>query len=357
MKKTVVILFHIGYWLCYLLIIAIMVGVVYRGNHHDAEYALKVQNAYKNIFLFAFFPAVLTFYLCYFLVFPKYLQKKKFLLAVIFGISSALGSAIVGYLIHRSLIDAGAVIDMDEGGKNGSSTYKIVLTVMTFINSISGLVALVIRGFITWFEEVKLKEELKQKNHETELALVKAQLDPHFLFNTLNNIDVLIVRDPNEASSYLNKLSDILRFMLYETKADQILLEKEIKYIEKYIELQKIRTSNSSYINFSVTGSTDNISVAPMIFIPFIENAFKHTTNKKTGNAIKVQIMIQNKTIIFVCENKFDPNRKMTGESNGLGNELIQKRLDLLYPEKHKLEVNKQADLYSVHLTIMPFQN
>ena len=89
-----------------------------------------------------------------------------------------------------------------------------------------------------------------------------------------------------------------------------------------------------------------------MVFIPFIENAFKHSTNKKIGNAITVQLFINKDNILFVCENKYDPNRKLIQESNGLGNELIQKRLHLIYPEQHLLELNKQTNLYSVKLTI-----
>jgi LytS/YehU family sensor histidine kinase len=223
---------------------------------------------------------------------------------------------------------------------------------MTFIASISGIGAVVIKGFITWFEEIKLKEALKQKNHETEMALIKSQLDPHFLFNTLNNIDVLILKDATEASNYLNKLSDILRFMLYETKTDEILLKKEIEYIEKYIELQKIRTSNANYVSFEIIGTLDMRTIAPMVFIPFIENAFKHSTNKKIDNAIRVQLFINQDSSIFVCENKFDPNRKVKQESNGLGNDLIQKRLHLIYPDQHWLEIDRQINLYSVKLTI-----
>lgn len=140
--------------------------------------------------------------------------------------------------------------------------------------------------------------------------------------------------------------------MLYETKSDKILLEKELEYIEKYIDLQKIRTSNSNYVSFQITGIPGNKTIAPMVFIPFIENAFKHTNNKKIDNAINVKIVIKKDTILFVCDNKFDPNRKLKQESNGLGNDLIQKRLNLIYPENHTLEIVKHADLYSVHLTI-----
>jgi two-component system, LytTR family, sensor kinase len=329
-----------------------MLAVFYRSSSHEIDQTLRIKNAFQSVFLFAFLPSFITFYFYYFLVFPKYLKQKKFFLSILFGVLISLGAAILSYVLIRFFIETGRMEDMDKDGKNGRSTAMGVILVITFISTITGIVALVIKGFITWFEEIKLKEELKQKNHETEMALIKAQLDPHFLFNTLNNIDVLIIRDPNEASGYLNKLSDILRFMLYETKTDEILLRKEIEYIEKYIELQKIRTSNANYVTFIVNGIAENKLIAPMVFIPFIENAFKHTTNKKTDNAINVQLTIDDNAIRFVCQNKFDSNRKAMDQNNGLGNELIQKRLNLLYPGKHTLNIVKQTDLYSVHLTL-----
>lgn len=329
-----------------------MLAVFYRSSSHAVDQTARIENAFISVFLFAFFPSLITFYLYYFLVFPKYLKQKKFLRSIIFGLLISMGAAVISYVLIRYFIETGRIVDMDQGGKNGRSTAIRVIIIMTFIASISGVVALVIKGFITWFEEIKLKEELKQKNHETEMALVKSQLDPHFLFNTLNNIDVLLLKDAAEASNYLNKLSDIMRFMLYETKTDLILLEKEIEYIEKYIELQKIRTSNLNYVSFHVTGAPGNKTIAPMIFIPFIENAFKHSTNKKIDNAINVHIFINKESIQFVCENKFDSNRKIKQESGGLGNDLIRKRLNLIYHEKHTLEIDKHIDHYSVHLTI-----
>lgn len=352
MKKSIIILLHIGFWLCYLLLVLIMLAVFYRSSAHNVDQTARVINAFNSVMLFAFFPSFITFYLSYFLVFPKHLKNRRIMRAIILGMLISIGAAIVGYIAIRYFIETGRIIDMDQGGKNGRSTAPRVIAVMTVISSISGMVALVIKGFITWFEEIKLKDELRQKNHETEMALVKAQLDPHFLFNTLNNIDVLIVKDPAQASSYLNMLSDIMRFMLYETKADKIALDKEVEYIKKYIELQKIRTSNKNYVNFHVTGSPANRAMAPMIFIPFIENAFKHTTNKKIDDAIHVQIIINKDRVQFICENKFDLNRTSTTGSNGLGNELIKKRLDLIYPGNYNLEIVKKLDIYSVYLTV-----
>ena len=329
-----------------------MLAVFYRSSSHSIDLTARIVNAFESLFLFAFLPSFITFYGCYSLVFPKHLQQKKFLLSIISGILISVVASILVYILMRFLIESGQLHDMDKGGKNGRSTVLIVIGAMSIISLISGILALVLKGFITWVDEIKLKEELQQKNHETEMALVKAQLDPHFLFNTLNNIDVLLLDDATVASQYLNKLSDILRFMLYETKTETILLEKEIEYIEKYIELQKIRTANPTYINFQVTGTPENRTIAPMVFIQFIENAFKHTTNKKIDHAINVEIFIEKKTIRFVCKNKFDSNRKLKQESSGIGNELIQRRLNLIYPEKHILELSKHCNLYTVNLTI-----
>jgi two-component system, LytTR family, sensor kinase len=181
-----------------------------------------------------------------------------------------------------------------------------------------------------------MKEALREKNHQMELALIKSQLDPHLLFNTINNIDALILKDAVQASNYLNK----------------ILLVKEIEYIEKYIALQKIRTSNEHYVQFAVTGNMGSKWIAPMVFIPFIENAFKHTNNKKIENAITVNIFIKDETIQLVCENKFDSKGQVKKTNSGLGNDLIQRRLNLVYAGKQVLEVHKTNDLYSVNLTI-----
>src|SRR5882757_6868060 len=114
-----------------------------------------------------------------------------------------------------------------------------------------------------------------------------------------------------------------MRFILYETKSEQILLHKEVAYMDTYIAVQKIRSSNPNYVKFSVTGVVGNKLIAPMVFIPFIENAFKHTNNKKIENAITVNIFIKDKTIQLICENKYDPKSQVKKTDSGLGNDLI----------------------------------
>lgn len=351
MRKSIIVLLHIGFWACYIALVFIVVGVYYRSGGYESDRETRIVNALENIFLFAFLPSFISYYLYYLVLFPRYLQQRKIFLSIVMGLLMTLGTAIVVYILHRYLIEAGYVIDMDEGGRKGRSTVVFVLIVMTIIGVITGAAALVLKGFITWFNEIKLKEMLKEKNFEMEMALIKSQLDPHLLFNTINNIDALILKDPAEASAYLNRLSDIMRFVLYETKGDQIPLSKEIEYIEKYIALQKIRTSNESYVNFAVTGEVRGRSVAPMVFIPFIENAFKHTNNKKLKDAIRICINVRDNDIQLICENKFD-SKSIKQPTGGLGNELAKKRLDLIYGEKHTLNVRKDDELYTVDLTI-----
>jgi len=342
---------HIGFWACYLLSILIILAVAYRNSATLGDQEARMVNALKSLFFFAFFPSLISFNLFYFYLFPKYVQQKKFLLSLLYGILITTAAAVTGYILLRYFIESGRIIDMDSGGTKGRSTAVIVITAMTLVGVICGIVALVLRGFITWFNEIKLKQMLKDKNHEMEMALIKSQLDPHLLFNTINNIDSLILKDAVAASDYLNKLSDIMRFVLYETTADKILLSQEIEYIGKYIALQKIRTANESYVHFTVMGTTGGKRIAPMVFIPFIENAFKHTNNKKVENAITIRIVIKDETVQLACENKYD-SKSVKQPVGGLGNELVQKRLNLIYAGKHILDVHRTDELYSVHLTI-----
>jgi LytS/YehU family sensor histidine kinase len=216
----------------------------------------------------------------------------------------------------------------------------------------SGILGGLFKGFVTWYSEIRVKEQLKQKNLQSELALLKAQINPHFLFNTINNIDVLIQKDAAAASRYLNQLSDMMRFMLYETSAELIPIAKELEYIQKYIELQKIRTANEKYVNFSITGGEEHVMVAPAIFIPFIENAFKHSTNKKIENAINIVLEIEKNAVTFSCLNYFESSESFRQASSGLGIELIKQRLHLLYHEKHHLEIVTRENQYEVKLTL-----
>ncbi|MFK7932050.1 MAG: sensor histidine kinase [Saprospiraceae bacterium] len=342
MKKPIFFLFHIGYWLAVVMFSLLLMGMISEIDENKRPFIFYTHHVFGCLTI----PAFLSFYGSYFWLFPNYLQQHKVRQFIGFGVLMLFLVGMLGanYLVFN--LGAEAVIIGD--------FYNVLLGAILIggISSINAIVGLVLKGFVTWFSEVELKEELAEKNHAMEMALVKSQLDPHFLFNTINNIDVLILKNPDEASEYLNRLSDIMRFMLFETKTEAIPLQKELAYIEKYIALQKIRTANENYVHYEVQGDNEQREIAPMIFIPFIENAFKHTDNKKIKNAISIKLNILPTSIAFSCVNKYNAERMNAENSNGLGNELIKKRLHLLYPETHELIVKNEENVYSVLLTI-----
>ncbi|MGD0341926.1 MAG: histidine kinase [Bacteroidales bacterium] len=208
------------------------------------------------------------------------------------------------------------------------------------------------KTFIEWIKDRKIKAELEKDKIRSQLELLKSKINPHFLFNTLNNIDVLIQEEPNKASEYLKKLSEILRFMLYESNEDKIPLNKEIEYIRKYIDLQKIRTSNMDFVKLEINGNTDDKYVAPMIFIQFIENAFKYATNKKIENAVNIRFDISGNSLSFYCCNHKNLSYENNQDKNGLGIDLIRQKLNLIYQKTYKLDIKNEENHYIVNLEI-----
>ena len=344
MKKPLIALLHIGYWFVFLLL-SMMMTYALSGNE-DLSNDVTEEVLAAALFFIVLLPAIITFYTFYLILFPRYFRQKKIGIAFLLGIAVAIGTTLFGFGFMSGVLYPNCAADM-----NVPEAVTFIIIASCF-NLVSGIIAFVIKGFSTWFEEVKLKEALQDKNHAMELALVKSQLDPHFLFNTINNIDVLILKDAEEASDYLNRLSDIMRFMLYETKTEEIPLSKEVDYIRKYIDLQKIRTANQTYVDFQLSGDLSGRKIAPMVFIPFIENAFKHTLNKKTADAIRILISVEKDKIHMSCINRIEQHRRIKTGEGGLGNDLIRKRLKLLYPDRHQLDTEQTEEAYQVQLTI-----
>lgn len=341
MKRTLTILLHIGYWSCYFLLLSIIILLTRLGS--DKVTLFSTGQMWQPFFLFTVLPAIISFYGFYFVV-SNYVAKKNSKAILASGITFIfLASIFTSCVLHFVYFPNFKVF-------NSLSSFFEIQTFFYVLALIHGILGLVIRGFLFWYADMKIKETLQKQNFEMEIALIKAQLDPHFLFNTLNNIDVLISLDAPKASLYLNKLSEIMRFMLYETKPERIPLRKEIDYIQRYLDLQKIRHSNPNFVEFKLKGNIENQVVAPMTFIPFIENAFKHTSTKKIGVAIEINLEIEKEKITFECKNEY--SQLSSTESNGLGNGLIKRRLALLYGQKQHLEFEKTDSFYVVKLSI-----
>jgi two-component system LytT family sensor kinase len=334
MKKSTVyiILLHLSYW-------GYIVNRLYVSYNPQAN--VDYQKLYFNSVVAVAF-GFIGFYIVYGYIFPYFIQKSK---PVTPGTSIILLFIILLFLVGLPCLQV--YFDLYKQEK-----YRLMMPNLLFALFSFSITALLLKGFTTWVLEIEYKKQLEKNNLESNLALIKARINPHFLFNTLNNIDVLIEKDPTTASTYLKKLSDILRFTLHEAPSDSIALNKEINHIEQYIELQKIRSSNINFVKFDAGAATHNLQISPMLFMPFIENAFKYSTNKKIDNAITITLKTQANQVIFSCVNIYDDKQPITTEDGGLGLELIKNRLELLYPKNYKLDTAKTADHFTVNLVV-----
>lgn len=327
MKKWFVVLLHLGYWLLYLLLLlAIQLS---NGIHHSFRTILFWLFRPPLIWV-AILPHVIIFYIFYSLLFPRLLQRRQLKKLILTGLSA---------VVLTTTLSLFPIIFYPPTHHQYNNIELLGIFGFVAIPAmVHGIIALIMKGFISWYGDIHWKEQL-----------VRSQLDPHFIFNTLNNIDVLIGKDPDKASRYLNKLSDVLRFTLYETRADTITLETELLFIDKYLDLQKIRTANPDHVRYTVEGQPGAWRIAPMLFIPFIENACKYADSKQTA-AVLIKLNMQKTSLLFTCENSYvhrDDQRP-----GGLGNDLIQKRLNLLYPGKHTLEITDERNIYKAKLQL-----
>ncbi|GAB3890412.1 hypothetical protein GCM10028803_01180 [Larkinella knui] len=350
MKKTTVILLHVGYWMLY----ALVVSLLFVLSSEEPEQAFKDWDDWLIMLAISLLTGFISFYSFYAWLVPNYLTTRRIQKFISWGLVVTI--AVTGGII--ALIAVALSLLMSVVFENfflillSAKDLQILFIVFALISLVNGILGTTIRGFITWYTDIHVRETLENKALRMELALLKAQINPHFLFNTLNNIDILIEHDAPRASMYLNKLSDLLRFVLYETQADQIPLAQELEYIQKYIDLQKIRTTNDQYVTLQIEGSADGLMIAPMVFVPYLENAFKYATNKKVSDAIRIHFVIDETQIRFQCINLIDKAKTGPDSQGGLGNELIRQRLALVYRETYSLTVQVTDDHYSVTLLL-----
>jgi two-component system LytT family sensor kinase len=230
------------------------------------------------------------------------------------------------------------------------SMFNHTIDLYSFVFLFSG-----IRVFQSWIQDQKRRQELEKQNLNSELALLRSQINPHFLFNTLNNIDSLVFIDQTKASDAILKLSGIMRYMLYEANTDIVPLEREIEYVMSMIALLKLRLKDPDFIEFDIKGNPAGKQIPPMLLVPFIENAYKH--GKKTGKSpgIKFLLDIKEDSITFESSNRYDMQNQHTKDKvGGIGLSNVQRRLILLYDKHHEFEIEKSKGKFSVKLRIPP---
>lgn len=198
--------------------------------------------------------------------------------------------------------------------------------------------------------------ELNIRHIQSENALLKGQLNPHFLYNTLNNIDALIAYDADKASETVLRLSSLLRYMTYQSNKKQVLLKDELNHLHEYISLQQLRLENPQAVLFNTNIQDEAQKIAPMLLMPFIENIFKHATDKIHDGVIKIRIETIENQLILHTENRIDKieteHNNLKNREGGVGLKVVKRRLELLYPHRHQLQIHRTDCLFCTILTL-----
>ena len=207
-----------------------------------------------------------------------------------------------------------------------------------------------------WYEQQRTAQQLQKDKAEAQLELLKSQVQPHFIFNTLNNIYSYAQQNNEQTSELIYRLSALLSYMLYDSRETTILLSKELEYINNYIELEKIRYGKRLDVSFNVFDRVDHFRIAPLLLLPLIENSFKHgVSNNIKDGWIRVDITLNDEWLSVKIENSCDDRVNGTaGPRNGIGLENVKKRLDILYQDNYEFKCIKENDSF---LTILKIKN
>lgn len=343
------ILHHVIFWTVYFIFNTLRWGSYY----NDYIYSLKA-----NLLGFPIHMA-LCYFTIYFLI-PKFIYNRKFFFFILLLISSIFLMVFLKYELTYLLISNNVWPEGPEETSNFSFNYILVmmlgeLYVISFVTAI--------KIIIDWMSENKRAAKLEKTQLETELRFLRSQISPHFFFNTLNNIYSLSLSKSNKTPETILKLSELMRYLLYETKPSLQCLKKEINCIQNYLDLEKIRYGEKLGVKLKVEGDTENKKLAPMLLIPFIENAFKHGAHKSIKEAvIKIDLIIKNDILYFrICNSLPKPEEIVTFytqhhedlPSGGIGIANVRKRLSLGYnKEDYDLKITEEETKFLVDLKL-----
>lgn len=215
------------------------------------------------------------------------------------------------------------------------------------------LFTLVIKILQQWYGQQQLQQAVEKDRLQSELNYLRAQVQPHFLFNTLNNLYSLTLRQSPAAPAVVLKLSELMSYMLYDAQVGLTSLDKEIQHIENYIELEKLRYGQRLDVSLNVSGDTTRVRLAPLLLIPFVENAFKHGVSDETGQVwVTIDIKVKDGWLQLKVENSYSDQWRPHREQHGIGLQNVKRRLHLLYRDVHELVLRKEAGRHTAGLTI-----
>lgn len=339
-RKLIVILLHVLIWmlLYYIFIRNVkMIGVIERSH------------PYFNmaVFVSSIFNALLFYGISYYLL-PKIEKGLSILKMMFWCILILLGFSVTETLIDYLFFVNNATASFKDYGGQLLSNIIINFFVMT-IGASYGLLSI-------WQKTAKQKESLSKETLRAELNFLKAQVNPHFLFNVLNMAySSASKNDDQETASIIEELANMMRYMLYESNVNKISLEKEVAYLQSFVKLQKKRLSSEVLpsIEFSVEGVAENYQIAPLLLIPFVENAFKHGIRMGNETFIKITLVVKDNSLVFEVKNSIsEHSNELETQYGGVGLENVNKRLELLYPQQYELVIKEAEKQYHITLRL-----
>jgi two-component system, LytTR family, sensor kinase len=300
---------------------------------------------------------ITVFYLNSLIWVPRLLLRNRLALFILLNVAAVL---LVSFLIQRVEVWIN-LREMMEKAYKARATNGVVRT-ERWIDFFSLILALMVLGISTsvtavqnWQRDLQLRQSLEREKIKSELSFLKAQINPHFFFNTLNNIYALTVIDGEAAREALHKLSRMMRYVLYDTQQGTVMLSQEIAFVQDYIQLMKLRLTDKVSVVFEQPAPLHDVPIAPMLLLPFIENAFKHGVSAVEPSSIVISIRQEGKQLHLKVQNTLFAEKNVTLEdSSGIGLANTRRRLDLLYSDRYSLAVDEvPADKkYHVHLKL-----
>lgn len=301
---------------------------------------------YKTIVIFVYFGLIniAVFYFNYLFILPTFLNRKKYLWCALAMLFLILLSASVKCGLAYYFYD---IVIKRNSGKHIMDFWDYYLSA-AFVSCFFIFLSTVLKFMQDWFLNEKIKSHLENEKLIAELAFLKSQINPHFLFNSLNNIYSLAYQKAEKTPEAILKLSEIMRYMLYESNEDKVALSDEIRYLENFIELQKLRFKGKTYIKFEINGDIQGQKITPLVLISFVENAFKHGVATDIENPISIILNVVSGKLFFQVINKKSNQNK--DETGGIGLQNVQRRLDLLYKDQYRLHIEDSNDIYNCEL-------
>jgi two-component system LytT family sensor kinase len=287
-----------------------------------------------------------TFYINYFIIMPLFFKKGQNLQLIISWILLIAYFISLRYFIEEYLyLKWYGFHNYYDGVTSG---YYIADNIY-YAGSII-IPSIVIYIIVHWMKVEKEQLVLKETVLNAEVNFLKSQVNPHFVFNTLNNIYSLVYHKSEKALPAIMRLSELMRYMTTETAVDRIYLDKEIKYIDNFLELESLRVNGEAHVEFKVTGETSAVMITPLLLIPFVENGFKHGIVTDANSPFIIELTVKDNLLHLHTSNKINQSQK--DSSSGIGLQNVKRRLQLIYPGKYELKNGKEGDHYICNLSI-----